>query len=113
MYSTSCCVYRVEAGRHPGSWRPGQGLVVRGSGHLLAGHEALFAPDSAVEHLAEGFCGVPDIDEAGVERREAKTHDSRFAVVADDALVDQRLDDRVAFRVLEAHMAAPTGMFQR
>ena len=56
---------------------------------------------------AQAIDGVPDVDEARVERREAEAQDVRRAEVADDAAGDERLHDGVAaLGVRDAHLAA-------
>ena len=62
--------------------------------HRGADAEALVAPLAGLEHLRQAIDGVPDVDEAGVERREAEAQDVRRAEIADHAAGDQRLHDR-------------------
>ena len=70
-------------------------------------------PRALVEYFSEDFHGVPYLDEACVQRRETKTHDPRFTVIADHASGDQGLDHRVTFGVFKADVAAAPGVFTR
>jgi hypothetical protein len=49
--------------------------------------------------------GVKDVDEAKVERRETESTDIGCPKVTDDAVFDERLDDRVALGVAKRHLA--------
>src|SRR5215471_21155739 len=50
--------------------------------------------------------GVEHIDKANVERSEAEPHDVGRAEVADHAVCDQRLDDRIAVDMAQRNLAA-------
>ncbi len=58
--------------------------------------------------LRESIDRIPDVDEPGVERREAEAQDVGRAEVADHTAGDQGLHDRVSTsRVRNAHLTAP------
>src|SRR6185437_5126504 len=100
----------------------------RPSGHLGAAAVAVVAKRAAREDVAQLLGGVPGVDEARVERREAEAEQIAVerrvarrafgarlagAKIADDAARDQRLHDAPAVDVREARLAAARGGIAR
>ena len=76
----------------------------RGSGDLPTNTEPWLTPFACRHHLLQAIDGIPDVAESRVERRHAESEDVGRAEIADDALRDQGLDDRMAARrVRERH----------
>lgn len=100
---------RLSPDLHDGARRAGR----NGSGHRAALGELGRLPRVGGEDVAQRVDGVPDVDEARIERREAEAQHVGLAVVADHAARDQRLHDFIAVRMLEARLRAALVMRAR
>src|SRR5699024_2732490 len=59
-----------------------------------------------VEDVGKRVDGAPHVRVTQEERRQPETQDLQLTEVADDPTSDQRLHDRAAFGVADAHLAA-------
>ena len=71
---------------------------------------ALVAEGLGLHDADDSLDGMIDVDESQLERGESEATDVRCPKVADDASLDQRLDDAVALGVTKRHLTAPFRM---
>src|SRR6056297_826595 len=76
------------------------------SGHPRPGLEFGALMGARLQHLAQGLRRVEDVDETGIERREAEAQNVGGAEIADHAARDHRLHHCVALWMAETHLAA-------